>query len=54
VVDVLRLAMDVRPYDWLVREYGWSPERFQRWYLDIVAAAILDSGLVGGTAAHPV
>jgi hypothetical protein len=32
--------MDVRNYDWLVRERGWSAERFQRWYVDTVAAAI--------------
>jgi TetR/AcrR family transcriptional regulator of autoinduction and epiphytic fitness len=42
VVDVLWLAMDVRNYDWLVRERGWSRERFQRWYVDTVAAAILE------------
>ena len=42
IVDVLWLAMDVRNYDYLVRERGWSPERFQRWYVDTVAAAILD------------
>jgi TetR/AcrR family transcriptional regulator, regulator of autoinduction and epiphytic fitness len=40
-VDVLWLAMDVRNYDWLVRERGWPPEKFQRWYVDTVAAAIL-------------
>jgi AcrR family transcriptional regulator len=39
--DVLVLAMDVRNYDLLVRERGWPPERFQRWYVDTVAAAIL-------------
>jgi AcrR family transcriptional regulator len=39
--DVLWLAMDVRNYDWLVRERGWPPERFRRWYVDTVAAAIL-------------
>ena len=39
--DVLWLAMDVRNYDWLVRERGWSAERFRRWYVDTVAAAIL-------------
>jgi TetR/AcrR family transcriptional regulator, regulator of autoinduction and epiphytic fitness len=52
VVDVLWLAMDVRNYDWLVRQRDWSPERFRRWYVDTVAAAILDSGPVAGTAAH--
>jgi TetR/AcrR family transcriptional regulator, regulator of autoinduction and epiphytic fitness len=41
--DVLWLAMDVRNYDWLVRQRGWSPERYQRWYVDTVAAALLDS-----------
>jgi TetR/AcrR family transcriptional regulator of autoinduction and epiphytic fitness len=39
--DVLWLAMDVRNYDWLVRERGWSAEQFHRWYVDTVAAAIL-------------
>jgi TetR/AcrR family transcriptional regulator, regulator of autoinduction and epiphytic fitness len=39
--DVLWLAMDVRNYDWLVRERGWSLDRFRRWYVDTVAAAIL-------------
>jgi TetR/AcrR family transcriptional regulator, regulator of autoinduction and epiphytic fitness len=39
--DVLCLAMDVRNYDWLVRQRGWSPERFRRWYVDTVAAALL-------------
>lgn len=39
--DVLWLAMDVRNYDWLVRQRGWSAERFQRWYVDTVAAALL-------------
>jgi AcrR family transcriptional regulator len=41
VTDVLWLAMDVRNYDVLVRERGWPPERFQRWYVDTVAGAIL-------------
>ncbi|GAA3842555.1 TetR/AcrR family transcriptional regulator [Sphaerisporangium flaviroseum] len=40
--DVLWLAMDVSNYDWLVRRRGWSSERFERWYVDTVAAAILD------------
>jgi TetR/AcrR family transcriptional regulator, regulator of autoinduction and epiphytic fitness len=40
--DVLWLAMDVRNYDWLVRQRGWSSERFQRWYVDTVAAALLE------------
>lgn len=39
--DVLWLAMDVRNYDWLVRQRGWPAERFQRWYVDTVAAALL-------------
>lgn len=41
VADVLWLAMDVRNYDWLVRERGWSAEEFRRWYVDTVAAAVL-------------
>jgi hypothetical protein len=36
--------MDVRNYDWPVRERGWSVERFQRWYVDSVAAAVLGPG----------
>ena len=39
--DVLWLAMDVRNYDWLVRQRRWPPERFQHWYVDTVAAALL-------------
>ena len=39
--DVLWLAMDVHNYDWLVRRRGWSPERFRRWYVDTVGAALL-------------
>jgi hypothetical protein len=52
VADVLWLAMDVRNYDWLVRERGWPTERFQRWYVDTVATAILTppSAPTGG---HP-
>lgn len=41
--DVLWLAMDVRNYDWLVRQCGWSSEQYQVWYVDTVAAAILDA-----------
>jgi AcrR family transcriptional regulator len=41
VTDVLWLAMDVRNYDWLVRQRGWTAEQFRRWYVDTVAAAIL-------------
>jgi hypothetical protein len=50
--DVLWLAMDVRNYDWLVRQRGWSPERYQRWYVDTVAAALLDSA--DGTGHEPM
>ncbi|WP_218011011.1 TetR/AcrR family transcriptional regulator [Herbidospora mongoliensis] len=39
--DVLWLAMDVRNYDWLVRQRGWSSDQYQAWYVDTVAAAIL-------------
>jgi AcrR family transcriptional regulator len=42
--DVLWLAMDVRNYDWLVRRRGWPPERFEQWYVDTVAAALLENG----------
>ncbi len=41
VADVLWLAMDSRNYDWLVRTRGWSTERFERWYVDTVSAAVL-------------
>lgn len=44
VTDVLVLAMDVRNYDWLVRQCGWSDEGFRRWYVDSVAGALLDPG----------
>jgi TetR/AcrR family transcriptional regulator of autoinduction and epiphytic fitness len=40
VTDVLWLAQDVHNFDWLVRRRGWPPERYQRWYVDTVAAAI--------------
>jgi TetR/AcrR family transcriptional regulator, regulator of autoinduction and epiphytic fitness len=38
--DVLWLAMDVRNYDWLVRQRGWSVERYQDWYVRTVEAAL--------------
>jgi len=41
VADVLWLAQDVRNYDRLVRERGWTPDEFQQWYVDTVAGAIL-------------
>jgi AcrR family transcriptional regulator len=40
VVDVLWLAQDVRNYDWLVRQRGWSTEQYERWYVDSVAALL--------------
>jgi TetR/AcrR family transcriptional regulator of autoinduction and epiphytic fitness len=40
--DVLWLAMDVRSYDWLVRERGWTAERFRRWYVDTVAGVLIE------------
>ncbi len=33
VADVLWLAMDVRNYDWLVRQRGWTLEQYQDWYV---------------------
>ena len=33
--------MDVRNYDWLVRQRAWSAERYQRWYAETVAASLL-------------
>jgi TetR/AcrR family transcriptional regulator of autoinduction and epiphytic fitness len=41
VADVLWLAMDVRNFDWLVRQRGWTPEEYQDWYVRTVSAAIL-------------
>jgi TetR/AcrR family transcriptional regulator of autoinduction and epiphytic fitness len=41
VADILWLAMDVRNYDRLVRERGWTSDQFQQWYVDTVAGAIL-------------
>jgi TetR/AcrR family transcriptional regulator of autoinduction and epiphytic fitness len=41
VADVLWLAMDVSAYDWLVRERGWSVERYIDWYVTSVAGATL-------------
>jgi hypothetical protein len=32
--------MDFRNYDWLVRRRGWSPERFEDWYVETVHAAL--------------
>ncbi|MFT4088837.1 MAG: helix-turn-helix domain-containing protein [Gordonia sp. (in: high G+C Gram-positive bacteria)] len=40
-VSVLVLAMSVRNYDWLVRQRGFSAERYRRWYVDSVAGALL-------------
>ncbi|MGV9667855.1 TetR/AcrR family transcriptional regulator [Nocardia niigatensis] len=45
VVDVLWLAMDVRNFDWLVRQRGWSPAQFEAWYVESVAASILTGPL---------
>ena len=41
VIDVLWLAMDARNYDYLVRERGWTSNRYQLWYVETVAAAVL-------------
>ncbi|WP_433795536.1 TetR/AcrR family transcriptional regulator [Actinoplanes sp. CA-252034] len=38
--DMLWLAQDIRNYDWLVRERGWPVDRFERWYVDSVAAVL--------------
>jgi len=40
-VDVLWLAMDIHNYDWLVRRRGWTHEKFEKWYVDSVAGALL-------------
>ncbi|MEV6491720.1 TetR/AcrR family transcriptional regulator [Actinoplanes sp. NPDC051633] len=45
VADVLWLAMDIRNYDWLVRERGWSAAEFRRWYVTSVAGALEDEGV---------
>ena len=41
IADILWLAMDVRNYDWLVRQRRWSPEQYQHWYVSTVAGALL-------------
>jgi TetR/AcrR family transcriptional regulator, regulator of autoinduction and epiphytic fitness len=41
VADVLWLAMDVRNYDWLVRQRGWTLEQYQDWYVRTVSGAVL-------------
>jgi TetR/AcrR family transcriptional regulator of autoinduction and epiphytic fitness len=41
IADILWLAQDVRNYDRLVRERGWTNQEFQNWYVDTVAGAIL-------------
>jgi TetR/AcrR family transcriptional regulator of autoinduction and epiphytic fitness len=38
--DMLWLAQDIRNYDWLVRRRGWPVERFERWFVDSVAALL--------------
>ncbi len=38
--DVLWLAQDVRNYDWLVGQRGWSAEQFEQWFVASVAAAL--------------
>jgi len=43
VADVLWLAMDVRNYDWLVRQRGWTIEQYQDWYVRTVSGALLRS-----------
>lgn len=57
VADVLWLAMDVLNYDWLVRQRHWPVERYEQWYVDTVAAAILTAPPAGtdppGTGARP-
>ncbi|MET8256316.1 TetR/AcrR family transcriptional regulator [Micromonospora sp. NPDC005205] len=41
VADILWLAQDVRNFDWLVRQCGWTIEQYQRWYVDTVSGAII-------------
>ncbi|MGC4896983.1 TetR/AcrR family transcriptional regulator [Micromonospora sp. DT31] len=41
VADILWLAQDVRNFDWLVRQRGWSLEQYQRWYVDTVSGATI-------------
>jgi hypothetical protein len=36
--------MDVRNYVALVRERGWSPREFERWYVDVTAAMLYKPG----------
>jgi len=41
VTDVLWLAMDVRAYNWLVRQRGWSVAQYEDWYVRSVAGTVL-------------
>ena len=41
--DVLWLAMDVRNYDWLVRQRGWTLELYQDGYVRTMSGALLRS-----------
>jgi TetR/AcrR family transcriptional regulator, regulator of autoinduction and epiphytic fitness len=43
VADVLWLAMDVRNYDWLVRQRGWTLEQYEDWYVRTVSGELLRS-----------
>jgi AcrR family transcriptional regulator len=38
--DVLWLAQDIRNYDWLVGQRGWSAEQFEEWFVTSVAAVL--------------
>ena len=38
--DVLWLAQDIRNYDWLVGQRGWSTDEFERWFVASVAAVL--------------
>lgn len=51
IADVLWLAMDVRNYDWLVRQRRWSPGQYQQWFTDTVAGALLHDPSRGSLAA---
>jgi AcrR family transcriptional regulator len=43
VADVLWLGMDVRNYDWLVRQRGWTLDQYQDWYVRTMSGALLRS-----------
>ncbi|GAA2678679.1 TetR family transcriptional regulator [Actinoplanes palleronii] len=38
--DVLWLAQDIRNYDWLITQRGWSAPQFEQWFVTTVTASL--------------